>query len=497
MISFDEENRNGLNNEKNVNQNSDVVSQGVDYNFSKQNTTAIPQDAEAFTEEKQQNFENKTEADNESYAYNANNRINAENNSVYSDYEKSQKTESTEQFTGGTYQYNQTQYEKNVSPKRKKKTVYKAVVISLICIAFIGTSIMGAFAINFLSERFLSGKPVPQVSVEKTSEEKNDLISSAKNNGEELTIPQIAVKVKPSVVGIVVETQSANSYYGLRGTNTGTGSGFIITEDGYIVTNAHVVEGASKITVFLDDVSGEYPATIVGSDSVSDIAVIKINANNLPYVELGDSDNLVVGETVVAIGNPYGLELAGTVTSGIVSSANRTITNNEREVSVIQTDAAINPGNSGGPLINTKGQVIGINTMKISSTDSESLGFAIPISDAVDIINSLMKNGYVTNRPLIGISGQDIDEMASRVYGLPQGVYVTSVDASSYAKVKGIQPYDIIVGANGQTVTSMSQLNAIKDKFKAGDNLTLKIWRSGKTLEVTITLGEDKPTVTN
>ncbi len=247
----------------------------------------------------------------------------------------------------------------------------------------------------------------------------------------------------------------------------------------------------------MDDVSGEYPATIVGSDPVSDIAVIKINANNLPYVELGDSDNLVVGETVVAIGNPYGLELAGTVTSGIVSSANRTITNSEREVSVIQTDAAINPGNSGGPLINTKGQVIGINSMKISSTDSESLGFAIPISDAVDIINSLMKNGYVTNRPLIGISGQDIDEMASRVYGLPQGVYVTSVDASSDAKAKGIQPYDIIVGANGQTVTSMSQLNAIKDKFKAGENLTLKIWRSGKTLEVTITLGEDKPTVTN
>ncbi len=431
----------------------------VDYNFYEQKKTAIPIDEESFTVEPE--------------------KIKKE--PVYHD--------------NSNYQYNHSQYEKNISPKRKRKTAYKALGIVALCLAFIGSSILGAFAINILSDRLLEGKEVPQVSVNESTDEKLTISNSDK--GGELTIPQIAAKVKPSVVGIVIETQSANPYYGIGGTNSGTGSGFIITEDGYIVTNAHVIDGASKITVFLDGVEGEYPANVIGSDSVSDIAVIKINAKDLPSVELGDSDKLVVGESVVAIGNPYGLELAGTVTSGIISSANRTITNSEREVKVVQTDAAINPGNSGGPLINSKGQVIGINSMKISSSDSESLGFAIPISDAVNIINSLMENGYVTERPLIGISGQNIDEMASRVYGLPKGVYITGVDASSDAKAKGIMPYDIVIGADGKTVESMSQLNAIKEKFKAGDSLTLKIWRSGKTLEFTIILGEDKPTMTN
>ncbi|MBR4949699.1 MAG: trypsin-like peptidase domain-containing protein [Clostridia bacterium] len=441
---------------ENNNQNNEE-NKTVDYNFRQEKKTAIPIDEDDFS-------------------------INEE-------------IKKEPEYTYNSYQYNHSQYENNVSPKRRRKNAYKAFGIIALCIAFIGCSILGSFAINFFSNRLLAGKEIPQVSLQESTDEKININTS--NKGDELTIPQIAAKVKPSVVGIVVETRSANSYYGIGGTNSGTGSGFIITEDGYIVTNAHVIDGASKITVFLDGVEGEYPANIIGSDSVSDIAVIKINANDLPGVELGDSDTLVIGETVVAIGNPYGLELAGTVTSGIISSANRTITNSEREVKVIQTDAAINPGNSGGPLINSKGQVIGINSMKISSSDSESLGFAIPISDAVEIINSLMKNGYVTERPLIGISGQNIDEMASRVYGLPKGVYITGVDASSDAKKKGIMPYDIVIGADGKTVESMSQLNAIKEKFKAGDSLTLKIWRSGKTLEFTIILGEDKPTMTN
>lgn len=459
-MNFDKENNN-LN-------NSNSQNQGSYYNYSNQNNTAIPQD----------NTERGNEQENINYKTDAN--ANSQNGRNFSN----------------TTNFNQNQYENNVSPKRKRKNVLKIAVICLICVAAVGTTVIAALGINFLTNKVLKNKVFPQISVEETGEDEG-IVSSNKPHGAELTIPQIAEKVKPSVVGIVVETQSQTPYFGIEGTQAGTGSGFIITDDGYIVTNSHVVDGASKITVFLDDVSGEYPATIIGSDPISDIAVIKINATGLPYVEFGDSDKLVIGETVVAIGNPYGLELAGTVTSGIVSSANRTITNREREMKVIQTDAAINPGNSGGPLINTRGQVIGINTMKIATNNSESLGFAIPISDAVDIINSLIKNGYVTDRPLIGISGQDIDEMASRVYGLPQGVYVAQVDAKSDAKAKGIQPYDIIIEANGKPVKSMAQLNAIKDEFKAGDSLPLKIWRSGKTMDVTIVLGENKPVQAN
>lgn len=455
-MNFDEENNN-LNNQNSENQ-------GSYYNYSNQNSTAISQNNDNIKNE-QENFNNMSDTN-----------INYQNSRNFSN----------------TTNFNQSQYENNVSPKRKRKNAYKIAVISIICVAAIATTVVAAFGINFLANKVLKDKVPPKVSVELTSEDEG-IVSSNKSHGEELTIPQIAQKVKPSVVGIVVESQSQTPYFGGGTTQAGTGSGFIITEDGYIVTNSHVVEGATKITVFLDDVSGEYPAKVIGSDPISDIAVIKINANNLPYVEFGDSEKLLVGETVVAIGNPYGLELAGTVTSGIVSSANRTITNHEREMKVIQTDAAINPGNSGGPLINTRGRVIGINTMKIASNNSESLGFAIPISDAIDIINSLIKNGYVTDRPLIGISGKDIDEMASRVYGLPQGVYIASVDAKSDAKAKGIQPYDIIVGADGKTIKSMAQLNRIKDEFKAGDSLPLKIWRSGKTMDITIVLGENKP----
>ena len=240
----------------------------------------------------------------------------------------------------------------------------------------------------------------------------------------ELSVPEIVKKAKPSVVGI-------SSAFGED--SVGTGTGIIMSEDGYIVTNAHVVQDSSdgkhtpaeSVTVVLADKS-EYPAQVIGADSRTDLAVVKINGNgkNFSAAEFGDSCRLAEGELAVAIGNPLGFELYGSITCGIISALDRTITIDEYEMTLIQTDAAINPGNSGGPLLNRFGQVVGINSSKIISDHAEGLGFAIPISSARPVIDDLIENGYVTGRPRIGISGEDIGEENARYYDLPEGVYV-------------------------------------------------------------------------
>ena len=309
-----------------------------------------------------------------------------------------------------------------------------------------------------------------------------------------------ANKVLPSIVGITVEYTVNSPYYGysMQSTGKATGSGVIISSDGYILTNNHVVNTAStssffqvsqasKVTVKLYNDETEYEAKIVGTDETTDLAVIKIEKDNLPAAELGDSDSVKVGEFSMAVGNPLGME--STVTAGIISASKRTITSDGKEFTVIQTDAAINSGNSGGALVNSKGEVIGINTLKLSGTGVEGIGFAIPINSTVDIYEQLISEGKV-KRPFIGISGRDIDEQTAKQYNLVEGVYVVSVEQFSAAEKTGIKSYDIITEIDGKQVKNMDELNEIKNSHKIGDTLKLKVFRNGEYVDLEITLGE-------
>ena len=297
--------------------------------------------------------------------------------------------------------------------------------------------------------------------------------------GNELTVPQIIAKARPSVVAIST----------VSGWSTGTGSGVIMTEDGTILTNAHVVSGAQSITVRVMD-GTEYEATLLGMDEKTDLAVIKIDATGLTPAEFGDSSSIVQGEIAVAIGNPLGLAFEGSVTQGIISAVSREIEVDGRTMTYIQTDAAINPGNSGGALVNGSGQVIGINSVKVSSSDVEGLGFAIPISVALPIAEQLTTYGYVTGRPSIGIGGEDVTDYMVYYYRIPRGVLVGLVTPDSGAEAGGVEVGDVIVGLNGVSVSSMDELTNEKDKFSPGDTVTLTVYRSGEYVELDVVLGE-------
>ena len=344
-----------------------------------------------------------------------------------------------------------------------------------------------------------------------TAENSTSVSSSVNNNrnngvtqlattslvGGELTVPQIAEKVGPSCVGVINKAKitpqkfydpfSRRYFYSSDPDNEelieqGSGSGIIISSDGYIVTNEHVISEANEIVVILNT-GEEHVATLVGADSKSDLAVLKIDKNDLPAATLGNSDNLAVGELAVAIGNPLGQEFAGSVTAGVISALNRTMTVDDKVYNLVQTDAAINPGNSGGALVNRFGEVIGINTIKLSSTGVEGIGFAIAISEAKPIIDDLMNNGYVSGRPLLGIS----------VTSNKHGLIVADVVEGSGAANAGIQANDLIIQADGQSVTTYEELNAIRDKKAPNDVMKLKVIRAGEVLEIDVTLGEDKP----
>lgn len=308
-------------------------------------------------------------------------------------------------------------------------------------------------------------------------------INKEEKKGELLSLVEINKKVKNSVVGILIAKQA-------EGETGFSGSGFIISQDGYIMTNDHVVEGAARVRVVLSDGITEYDAVIVGEDERSDLAILKVEATGLQPAELGDSDLLEVGETVVAIGNPYGMELAGSVTDGIVSAMNRKIPMNGSFMTLIQTNAAINPGNSGGPLVNAYGQVIGITSSKLVATDYEGIGFAIPINHVVDMSEELITYGYIKTRAYIGIHGSDLTPAYAKYHNLPQGVYVSYVDPECDGAKKGLKEGDVIVGFNGQKITSMAELNELKDSFRPGDTVTVRINRKGEEKEIKITLGE-------
>lgn len=322
----------------------------------------------------------------------------------------------------------------------------------------------------------------------------SDTSASSDGTVSAMSDQDIAAKLTPSVV--CIQNYQVTQNYGFMQTDTSDssvspaseGSGIIMSEDGYIITNAHVVEGATSLKVITSD--GEtYEAQLIGSDTVTDLAVVKIDATGLTAAEFGSSEDLRVADKVMAIGNPGGHELSSSVTIGYVSALNRAIANNTTGYTMeyIQTDAAINPGNSGGALINEYGQVVGINSAKISATGYEGLGFAIPIDTAQPIISDLIQYGYVKDRAVLGISGQFIDSMTGRFYGLPQGEYVAQLN-SSEAQASGLQVGDVITAIDGQQLDSESTLRSAILSKKPGDTVTLQVYRSSTQQSATVEL---------
>ena len=313
-----------------------------------------------------------------------------------------------------------------------------------------------------------------------------------------------ANKILPSIVGIKVEysVNSLLSMFGSKGqstTATATGSGIIISDDGYILTNNHIVatsssesyyevSEATKLTVTLFNDETEYEAKIIGTDEQTDLAVIKIEKTGLSKAEFADSDSIKVGEFAMAVGNPLGME--SSITCGVISAVNREVTDSDgKKYNLIQTDAAINSGNSGGALVNSEGKVVGINTLKLSGTGIEGMGFAIPINSTTDITSQLIQYSKV-KRPYVGISGIDLDEKTAEQYKLVVGIYVKSVDDFSAGEKAGIKIGDVIIEADGKKISTMDELNEIKNTHKIGDEMKIKVNRNGEEKELTITLGE-------
>lgn len=389
--------------------------------------------------------------------------------------------------------YNQKQ-KKEKKPKIWLTAVCSALAASVFTAAVFGTAMY--YTVNHMN------KNTPQIASNTSAtlqEGSSDAQPISYLNGKKvLSTTEIAEQVGPSVVGVINKTtlQSQKYYDPFTGryyyfndpsqdgqtVEQGSGSGIIFREDGYIVTNQHVIEGASEISVILNT-GEEFAAKLIGKDTKTDLAVLKIDpgSTKLTSAVLGDSTTVQVGEKAVAIGNPMGQEFSGSVTQGIISAVNRTMNIENRTYNLLQTDAAINSGNSGGALINQYGEVIGINSVKLSTTGVEGMGFAIAISEAKPIIDELMSSGYVTGRPLVGISIKDTG------YGL----FVGSVAEGSGAEEAGLKVYDMILEVDGQKVSSAKEVNEIRDKKKAGDYLTFKILRDGETMEIQVRLSEN------
>lgn len=357
------------------------------------------------------------------------------------------------------------------------------------------TLVVGAcFGIPSIKQKLVGTSHYITSTSASSSSSENTLVNIADYSN---TSIYVAEKVLPSVVGITV-TYQINSLFGGSGTSEATGSGIIISEDGYIVTNNHVISSESsssyyqiseatgiKINLYGD--SESYDATIVGTDSYTDLAVLKIEKTGLTPATLGNSNDLKVGEFVMAIGNPLGMDYS--VTCGIVSAVNREVTVDGRSYNAIQTDAAINSGNSGGALVNSKGEVVGINTLKLAGSGIEGIGFAIPISSTTSIIDQLIEYQTV-KRPYIGISGSAVDSVTAQRYNLPEGVYVESVEENSPAEKAGIQKSDIITKIEGTEIKSVNELNKIKYNYNIGDTITLTLVRNSQSMDVQVTLVE-------
>ena len=392
------------------------------------------------------------------------------------------------------------QPQKQPKPKKHGSKFGLKLLAVVLCCAVTSAASLGVFVamiqngvINVQSSE-ASSNAAFTISRVVNGDTSSDTSASSDGTVSAMSDQDIAAKLTPSVV--CIQNYQVTRNYGFMQTDTSDssvspaseGSGIIMSEDGYIITNAHVVEDATSLKVMTSD--GEtYEAQLIGSDTVTDLAVVKIDATGLTAAEFGSSEDLRVADKVMAIGNPGGHELSSSVTIGYVSALNRAIANNTTGYTMeyIQTDAAINPGNSGGALINEYGQVVGINSAKISATGYEGLGFAIPIDTAQPIISDLIQYGYVKDRAVLGISGQFIDSMTGRFYGLPQGEYVAQLN-SSEAQASGLQVGDVITAIDGQQLDSESTLRSAILSKKPGDTVTLQVYRSSTQQSATVEL---------
>ena len=404
-------------------------------------------------------------------------------------------------------------YEKNEmkSQKRSKGLLILAISMSaLFLITFLGfifyyryTTLNNAASPEGATPSINYGDSTPVRDKVNNSQTVQAPEISSVYTGEELSSQEIIALAKPSVVGIKSVVEQNYGWYGTQ-KYEGVGSGFIITNDGYIVTNYHVIEDAVSIKVILSD-GTEYDAVEVGSDPLSDVAVLKVEATDLPALVIGNSDTLLAGDTVIAIGCPSGIDLAGTATRGMISMADRQISITDsygrvqKIMSVIQTDAAINPGNSGGPLLNARGEVIGINTLKLSSTTYEGIGFALPINGVMKLVDQICENGAVVERPsdsfvtgkaALGITYRDITASESKKYDLPQGILVVLVSQGGAAQKNGIKSGDVIVGFDGTETTTADELISMLEKKKPGDKVSVKLYRDGEYMSLDIVLSE-------
>ena len=378
-------------------------------------------------------------------------------------------------------------------PRKKKKGTGRRIARS--AVALVLAAAMG-FAGGFVGAKFGgSGKVVIQQVAPSSTSSSDSGSASAVNTASGMTTAQVSEMVSPSVVVITTEqvVYSQWSWYGQSQVESGAGSGVIISSDGYILTCAHVVDGASTITVTIGD--KDYTATLVGEDTTSDIAVIKIDADGLTPATVGNSDSLKVGQSVMAVGNPLG-ELGGTVTGGMISALNRSVTiqgsSSVNTMSLIQMDASVSPGNSGGGLFNMNGELIGLVNAKSSSSDAEGLGFAIPINDAIKVAQDLLENGYVSGRPYMGITYLAVTDAqtAAQLNVTAYGVYVVDVAQGGPADKAGLKTGDRIVSIDGTEIAQKDDLGTLIQQHAAGDTLSITVAREGQMQTVSLTLGE-------
>ena len=375
-------------------------------------------------------------------------------------------------------------------PKKRRK--HSGGRIARSAVALVLAAAMG-FAGGFVGARV--GNAGNKVVIQQVERTDSSAASGTAVASSGMTTAQVSEMVSPSVVVITTEqvVYSQWSWYGQNQVESGAGSGVIISSDGYILTCAHVVSGASQITVTIGDT--DYTATVVGEDDTSDVAVLKIDATGLTPATVGDSDSLSVGDSVLAVGNPLG-ELGGTVTSGIVSALNRSVTiqgtSSTNTMSLIQMDASVSPGNSGGGLFNMNGELIGLVNAKSSSSDAEGLGFAIPINDAIQVAQDLLENGYVSGRPYMGITYIAVADAqtAAQLNVNAYGVYVVDVVQGGPADKAGLKAGDRIVSIDGTEIAQKDDLGTLMQQHTAGDTLSITVARDGQMQTVSLTLGE-------
>ncbi len=377
-------------------------------------------------------------------------------------------------------------------PKKKKSGAAKAVALVLCCaLAGGGAGVGGAAAYNALT----SG-PEGETTIYRNEVDPTAVQVKQADGLTPMSLSEINATYADSCVCITVQAVTQQGWYQYE--TSGAGSGFIISEDGYIVTNYHVIDGANSIKVTLNN--GEtYDAKLVGGEELNDVAVLKIDGiSGLKPVVIGDSDDLVVGETVCTIGNALGT-LSFSMTSGAVSATGRSVTMSDGTVmNMIQTECTINSGNSGGPLFDSYGRVVGITSAKLSNNGQssqatiEGIGFAIPINDVVDIITDFMEHGYVTGRPYMGITVQDVTESDMQRFGWPQGAIVSSVEEGSCAEQAGLKKNDIITKIGDTEITGMNQMVSVKNTYKAGQSAKLTVYRMGEEIILTITFDEQE-----